>query len=52
MPAAWRPLSSGVEAAVRSIDPDPVAGLRSDADEFCEFCGSGRECIVCGRVRP
>jgi hypothetical protein len=40
------------EAAVRAIDPDPATELRSDADDRCEFCGSGPECIVCGRGRP
>jgi hypothetical protein len=37
------------EAAVRAIDPDRGP---SDAAVFCEFCGSGPECIVCGRGRP
>jgi hypothetical protein len=34
-------------AAIRAIDPEPT----SDAS-YCEFCGSGPECAVCGRGRP
>ena len=37
------------EAAIRAIDPEP--GAPSDAAQFCEFCGSAPECIVCGRGR-
>ena len=37
------------EAAVRTIDPEPVSP--SGAALFCEFCGAGPECIVFGRGR-
>jgi hypothetical protein len=40
------------EAAVRAIDPEPARAGERPADGFCEFCGSGPECIVCGRGRP
>ncbi|HEX4590308.1 MAG TPA: hypothetical protein VH120_10295 [Gemmataceae bacterium] len=46
--AAAEAVASAVEAAfraaVRAVDPA--------ADGFCEFCGSGPACIVCGRGRP
>jgi hypothetical protein len=38
------------EATVRAIDPE--CGPLSDAGGRCEFCGSGPDCIVCGRGRP
>jgi hypothetical protein len=34
-------------AAIRAIDPEPRSGAR-----YCEFCGSGPHCVVCGRGRP
>jgi hypothetical protein len=36
------------EAAVRVLGSPPNCGT----ELFCEFCGSGPECIVCGRGRP
>jgi hypothetical protein len=33
------------EAAVWAVD-------RTDQPLYCEFCGYGPECIVCGRGRP
>ena len=38
------------EAAVRAVDPEPRA--QTGLAAFCEFCGSGPGCIVCGRGRP
>ena len=38
-------------AAVWAIDPEPSRET-DGAALFCEFCGSGPECIVCGRGRP
>ena len=38
------------EVAVRAIGPE--RGPQRGAALFCEFCGAGPECIVCGRGRP
>jgi hypothetical protein len=40
------------KAAVRAIDPEPAPGPADGAALFCEFFGSGPECIVCEWDRP
>jgi hypothetical protein len=43
-------VAEAFRAAVRAIDQE--CGPLSDAGGRCEFCGSGPDCIVCGRGRP